>query len=128
MHYNTHLAFCFVPSRPKYTYDIWAPNIYLCPYKGIILERTDRDQAGKGFIRCLYDCNTTANVATGMMNEMIPSRIEDKGDERGSKTELRSMNSSILECGKEGGAKEMPTVREGEDLEAYQREEREKES
>jgi hypothetical protein len=30
-------------------------------------------------------------VATGMMNEMILSRIEDKGDERGGKTELHSM-------------------------------------
>ena len=35
--------------------------------------------------------NTTANVATEMMNEMIPSRTQDEeGDEHGSKTDFCS--------------------------------------
>jgi len=37
---------------------------------------------GKFFIRCLYDCNATANVATEMMNEMVLSRICVSGTKR----------------------------------------------
>jgi len=52
--------------------------------------------------------NTTANVATEMMNEMIPSRTQDEeGDEHGSKTEF----CSYSRMGEK--REEMPTVRNG---------------